>query len=150
MTRVDFYLIEGAAERGADIAVCKLAHKAFLLGHRIYILTEHDEDARRLDRLLWTFNAGSFIPHATSPENGDADWPVLLGHDAPPAAHEDVLIQLAPQVPEYFSHFQRVAEIVDGSEDGKARARERFRFYRDRGYTLQTHQLSLDYRGDGA
>ncbi|HYA39123.1 MAG TPA: DNA polymerase III subunit chi [Candidatus Methylomirabilis sp.] len=149
MTRVDFYLIEDAADRGKDIAVCRLAHKAFLLGHRIYILTETDEDARRLDRLMWTFSAGSFIPHATSTENGDADHPVLIGHDEPPAAHEDVLIQLAPKVPEYFSRFQRVAEVVDDNEDGKALARERFRFYRDRGYTLQTHQLSLDYRGDG-
>jgi len=149
MTRVDFYLIESAADHGTDIAVCKLAHKAFLLGHRIYILTEYDEDARRLDRLMWTFSAGSFIPHALESEGVDTDYPVLIGHDAPPAAHEDVLIQLAPKVPEYFSRFQRVAEIVDGSEDGKAQARERFRFYRDRGYTLQTHQLSLDYRGDG-
>jgi len=149
MTRVDFYLIEDAAERGKDIAVCRLAHKAFLLGHRIYILTENDEDARRLDRLMWTFSAGSFIPHATSSENGDADYPVLIGHDEPPAVHEDVLIQLAPKVPEYFSRFQRVAEIVDDNEDGKVLARERFRFYRDRGYTLQTHQLAPDYRGDG-
>ena len=149
MTRVDFYLVEGAAEHGTDVAVCRLAHKAFLLGHRIYILTEADEDARRLDRLMWTFSAGSFIPHALDSEHAETDIPVLIGHNEPPATHEDVLIQLAPKVPEYFSRFQRVAEIVDASEDGKALARERFRFYRDRGYALQTHQLSLDYRGDG-
>jgi len=149
MTRVDFYLIENAADRGKDIAVCRLAQKAFLLGRRIYILTESDEDARRLDRLMWTFSAGSFIPHAIGSESGDADCPVLIGHDEPPTVHEDVLIQLAPKVPEYFSRFQRVAEIVDDNEDGKALARERFRFYRDRGYALQTHQLSLDHRGDG-
>jgi DNA polymerase-3 subunit chi len=37
-----------------------------------------------------------------------------------------------------------VAEVVNGDEDDKARGRERFRYYRDRGYSLQTHKLALD------
>jgi len=147
MTRVDFYLLDHATEGGKDTAVCKLAHKAFRLGHRIYILTHDHEDAQRLDRLLWTFSAGSFIPHGLGARPADADLPVLIGQDEPPADHEDVLIQLMPQVPEFFSRFRRVAEVVDGSDDEKTLARERFRFYRDRGYELQTHNLALDAVG---
>jgi DNA polymerase-3 subunit chi len=147
MTRVDFYLLDRAAEGGKDAAVCKLAHKAFRLGHRVYILTHDHEDAQRLDRLLWTFSAGSFIPHGLGTRPADADMPVLIGREEPPATHEDVLIQLTPQVPDFFSRFQRVAEVVDGNDDEKTRARERFRFYRDRGYELQTHNLALDAVG---
>jgi DNA polymerase-3 subunit chi len=147
MTRVDFYLLDHATEGGKDAAVCKLAHKAFRLGHRIYILTHDHEDAQRLDRLLWTFAAYSFIPHGLGARPADADLPVLIGQNEPPAAHEDVLIQLTPQVPEFFSRFQRVAEVVDGSDGEKTRARERFRFYRSRGYELQTHNLALDAVG---
>ncbi|WP_372521577.1 DNA polymerase III subunit chi [Sulfuricaulis sp.] len=147
MTRVDFYLLDRATEGGKDAAVCKLAHKAFRLGHRIYILTHDHEGAQRLDRLLWTFSAGSFIPHGLGARQADVDLPVLIGRDEPPAAHEDVLIQLLPQVPEFFSRFQRVAEVVDGSDDEKTLARERFRFYRDRGYALQTHKLELESAG---
>ncbi len=142
MTRVDFYLIDHATDGSEDVAVCKLAHKAFRLGHRIYILTPDFSHAQRLDRLLWIFSDGSFIPHGLSSETTDADMPVLIGYDEPPAAHEDVLIQLAPQVPECFSRFQRVAEVVSGAGENKALARERFRFYRDRGYALQTHSIS--------
>ena len=142
MTRVDFYLINDATDGSQDAAVCKLVHKAFRLGHRIYILTHDHEDAQRLDRLLWTFSAGSFIPHGLGARPADADMPVLIGRDEPPVAHEDVLIQLTPQVPEFFSRFQRVAEVVDGSDGEKTLARERFRFYRDRGYALQTHNIS--------
>lgn len=144
MTRVDFYLIDQTTESGHDAAVCKLAHKAFRLGHRIYILTPDHNHAQRLDRLLWIFSAGSFIPHGLSSETADADIPVLLGYDEPPASFEDVLIQLAPQVPEYFSRFQRVAEVVGGADEDKARARERFKFYRDRGYALQTHKIAAE------
>ncbi len=147
MTRVDFYLLDHATEGGRDAAVCKLTHKAFRLGHRIYILTGDHDSAQRLDRLLWTFSAGSFIPHGLSARPADADLPVLIGHDEPPPAYEDVLISLAPQVPECFSRFQRVAEVVHGGDDEKTLARERFRFYRDRGYALHTHNLALDAGG---
>ncbi|MBI3570793.1 MAG: DNA polymerase III subunit chi [Gammaproteobacteria bacterium] len=142
MTRIDFYLNDHATDGSQDVAVCKLTHKAFRFGHRIYILTPDSSHAQRLDRLLWIFGAGSFIPHGLSRENADADMPVLIGYDEPPASHEDVLIQLAPRVPECFSRFQRVAEIVSGADEDKALARERFRFYRDRGYALQTHNIS--------
>lgn len=142
MTRVDFYLINNAMDGRQDAAVCKLTHKAFRLGHRVYILTPDHDHAQRLDRLLWIFSAGSFIPHGLSAESASADMPVLIGYDEPPASHEDVLIQLAPQVPECFSRFQRVAEVVNGADEHKALARERFRFYRDRGYVLQTHNIS--------
>ncbi|MDH3513584.1 MAG: DNA polymerase III subunit chi [Gammaproteobacteria bacterium] len=142
MTRVDFYLLNDIAESGKHLAVCKLTQKAFFLGHRIYILAPDHGQAQRLDQLLWTFIQGSFIPHGLSTETADADTPVLIGYDEPPATHEDVLIQLAAQVPECFSRFRRVAEVVNGGEQEKAQARERFRFYRDRGYALQTHKIS--------
>jgi DNA polymerase III subunit chi len=141
MTRVDFYLLQDNAETGKNLAVCKLAHKAFSLGHRIYIYAPDSGQAQTLDRLLWTFNQGSFIPHGLSADAPDADIPVLIGYDDPPVTYEDVLIQLTPQVPEFFSRFQRVAEVVNGGEEDKAQARERFRFYRDRGYALQTHKI---------
>jgi DNA polymerase III subunit chi len=141
MTRVDFYLLNDNAETGKNLAVCKLTHKAFSLGHRIYILARDYAQARHLDQLLWTFNQGSFIPHGLSADTPDADIPVLIGYDEPPPTHEDVLIQLTMQVPEFFSRFQRVAEVVNGGEEDKATARERFRFYRDRGYALQTHKI---------
>lgn len=142
MTRIDFYLLENAEPAARDLAACRLAHKAFALGHRIYILTEGSESARRLDELLWTFSAGSFVPHALhSGEEPDARTPVLIGDVAPPESFHDVLITTAREVPACFSRFERVAEIVGGSEDEKQQARGRFRHYRERGYTLQTHQL---------
>jgi DNA polymerase-3 subunit chi len=63
MTRIDFYLTNDTSNTGKDIAVCKLTHKAFRLGHNVYILTSNPEESAQLDRLLWTFSAGSFIPH---------------------------------------------------------------------------------------
>ena len=141
MTRIDFYLLADAPSGSQELAACKLANKAFNLGHRIYILTRGPEESGRLDQLLWTFSASSFVPHGLNSGQGSANVPVLIGDHEPPAGYDDVLISLAERVPEWFSRFQRVAEIVGSTETEKSLARERFRFYRDRGYELLTHNL---------
>jgi DNA polymerase-3 subunit chi len=52
-----------------------------------------------------------------------------------------LLINLAADVPDFFSRYERVAEIVDGNAERRAQSRERYRFYRDRGYQLNSHQV---------
>lgn len=141
MTRVDFYLLATHGDRRETFA-CRLVDKAYRLGHRVYLLAPDAATAETLDELLWTFSQGSFVPHALNPPDAEReDSPVLIGHGEPPAAFHDVLVSLADDVPPWFSRFERVAELVDGDESGKARARERFRFYRERGYPLETHNL---------
>jgi DNA polymerase-3 subunit chi len=141
MTRIDFYILGSAADGGRDMSVCRLVHKAFASGHRIYIRTADDDAARRLDDLLWTFNQGSFIPHALHPTDGKEEFQVLIGHDEPPTECNDVLIQLAPEPFAAFERFQRVLEVVGSEENDKLKGRERFRFYRERGCTPITHTL---------
>jgi DNA polymerase III subunit chi len=138
MTRVDFYLVEND---GVDLAACKLANKAFGRGHRVFILAPDPDRAGTLDQLLWTFHPGSFVPHELHSNQRNPATPVVIGHEALPADCDDVLINLADRVPDCFSRFQRVAEIVGKDADGRERARERFRFYRDHGCAPETHNL---------
>ena len=141
MTKVDFYLLGGSATR-REVVACRLAEKAWRLGNRVYLLAPDKPAALELDELLWTFSQGSFVPHAVCADAGDAEThPVLIGHAEPPTALHDVLISLAAEVPAWFSRFTRIAEVVGAAEEDKARARERFRFYRERGYPLETHNL---------
>ena len=56
--------------------------------------------------------------------------------------HDEVLLNLRPEWPPFFSRFQRLIEIVSLDDEDRAAARERYRFYRDRGYEIRTHDLS--------
>lgn len=144
MTRVDFYLLQdgGADGEAAKLALaCRLTDKAYRLGHKVYIYTPDTELAARLDDLLWVQNPGSFIPHHIY-KDGEALAPVAIGAVPPPTALDEVLVSLSPEVPDFFSRFARVAELVGTDENEKAQSRARFRFYRDRGYALQTHTLA--------
>lgn len=140
MTRVDFYILEAGGAEARQRFACRLTEKAFAQGHRVFVHTGDPESARRLDELLWTFRAGSFVPHELA--EGDPGTPVHVGAGEPPREQDDVLINLAPEVPLFFSRFTRVAEVVDGDEGAREAGRERYRFYRERGYTLDTHNVA--------
>ncbi len=77
-------------------------------------------------------------------DNGEdrGEQPILLGHNREPQDSHDVLINLSSEVPPFFSRFNRVADLVGGNDTQRAEARERYRFYKDRGYTLNTHEIS--------
>jgi DNA polymerase-3 subunit chi len=138
---VDFYLL-GAGGDSRERIACRLAEKAWRLGNQVYLLAPDKPATLELDELLWTFSQGSFVPHAVYTDDNSAEvHPVLIGHSEPPTGLHDVLINLAPEVPTWFSRFGRVAELVGAAEEDKTRGRERFRFYRERGYPLETHNL---------
>lgn len=141
MTQVDFYILPGDSAQSRVQFACRLADKAYRLGHKVFIHTESEEQTRRLDELLWTFKQNSFVPHCVYQDAGEAPPPVLLAHDVEPDASAQVLINLAAEVPLFFSRFERVAELVDQQANVRTQGRKRYSFYRERGYPLRTHEI---------
>ena len=142
MTRVDFYILKDIGEAARAQFACRLTEKAVQQGYQVYINAESAVQMLQLDDLLWTFRAGSFLPHAVDNGEDRGETPVLLGHNREPRNSHDVLVNLSHDVPPFFSRFNRVVELVAGNDAQRAEARERYRFYKDRGYTLNTHEIS--------
>ncbi|MCP1726191.1 DNA polymerase-3 subunit chi [Natronospira proteinivora] len=142
MTRVDFYLLSQDQPTARDLFACRLTEKAFRLGHRIFLHSDNPGHAKRLDEMLWTFRDRSFIPHGLAREvDADPDFPVVVGSGEPPRGDYQLLINCAETIPEFFSRFERVAETIPNNDQAKSKGRGRYRFYRDRGYPLETHEL---------
>lgn len=143
MPRIDFYVLPDASPNGRFLLACRVTDKAFRHGHRVYIHASSHSQAVMLDELLWTFKDNSFIPHSMV-DKPDADTdtaPVRLGYGTQPGVQADVLINLGDEVPDSFEQYERVTELVDQSQEIKQQARQRFRYYRDKGYTPHTHNL---------
>ncbi len=147
MTRIDFYIIENGSAEATDTFICRLTEKAWSQNNDVYIHTSDETDTTKYDELLWTFNETSFVPHqlAAAELTKQADKTVLIGHQstADISHHHDVLINLNHEAPSFFSQFERVAEVISNDKTSKEKGRERYLFYRDRGYALETHKLSL-------
>ncbi len=139
MTRIDFYLARPPGDR--LLLTCRLAEKAYAQGHRVYVHCADPQQADHLDRLLWSFRQGSFIPHALAAEAHPELDTLVLGADLPPEGSDDVLINLGVEVPAFFSRFERLAEPLDTTPEIQQAGRRRYAFYRDRGYPLAFHEV---------
>jgi DNA polymerase-3 subunit chi len=142
MTQVDFYILSDTSPNAGEVFACKLVDKAYHLKHTIYVNASNQPQAEHLDELLWTFNQGSFLPHTLNAQQESFAEPIVIGYPAQSTPFHDVLINLDQEVPAFFSQFERVAEIVNGDDTARNQARQRYKFYRDRGYNLNTHNIS--------
>lgn len=142
MTRIDFYILPEGSTEAAVVAATMLCDKAASTFHKVYVNVPNPSEAEDLDGLLWSRRQGSFLSHERY--NGQPAQPPLpviyFGTLEPPATHHEVLVNLALEVPAFFSRFERVCEIVSGDPAARAKSRERYKFYRDRGYELKTYE----------
>jgi DNA polymerase-3 subunit chi len=138
MTTIDFYTHVG--DRLAVAA--RLAAKALAQHGRVRVLTPDEAATAALDRLLWTQPATGFLPHCRLDSAVAAETPVIVDHVLEHDGPAEVLINLRDAPPPFFSRFARLAEIVSGDEAAAAAGRDRYRFYRERGYELRAHNMS--------
>ena len=138
MTRINFYQI-GIEETAMDFA-CRLIIMIYRRGHQIHVHTGQRDKAEELDNLLWSWDSSRFLPHEIYTKSGSAR--IKIGDHDVPEDHYDVLINLSKEIPDFFSRFERVTEIVPMIPEQRERARKNYRFYKDRGYQLEYHQVS--------
>lgn len=141
MTRIDFYILKDSSKQADARFACRLTEKIFDKGHHLYINTQSDQQLHAMDKLLWTFRDGSFLPHAIHEAGSENVPPILLGHGIEPDQSHDVMVNLADEVPSFFSRFERVAELVAGDDEQRQLARQRYRFYKERGYEIESHEI---------
>ncbi len=145
MTSIDFYF---NAQDRFQVA-CRLAGKAASQRKRMLIYAPQPEAASRIDKMLWTWPAIGFVPHCLVRDALAPETPVLIasGEETPEGC--ELLLNLSSGRPPHFERFGRLLEVIPAEDDGRISGRERYRYYRDRGYPIANHDLSAETpRGD--
>lgn len=124
---------------------CRFARKVQRNGVRLVISAPADVLAI-LDRMLWVMAPQDFVAHCR--DDADEEMihasPVLLAVDARLSPHHEVLLNLNADVPEGFSRFDRLVEVVSAHvEADRSAARARWKHYAARGYEITRHDLVL-------
>ena len=143
MTKICFY--HGADDR-LQAAASWLAD-AYAQGQRVLVYAPDAALAASLDRLLWTQSATGFLPHCRADAPLAAQTPVLITDRLDSLPQEECLLNLGDDIPPGFSRFERVVEIVGSSAPELPPARQRFKFYRDRGYALENQRFAPPHGG---
>ena len=138
MTQISFF--HGARDRLQAIAAW-LTHAAND-SKNVVVYVPAGELSEQLDRLLWTHPATGFAPHCRASDPIAAETPIILASELDSTPHDGCLLNLSNEIPPGFSRFQQLVEIVSVEDEDRLPGRERFRFYRERGYPLENRDIS--------
>lgn len=137
MTRIDFH--SNVADK-LNYA-CRLVRKAHAARCRIVVLAAPAELAA-VDAALWALSEDAFLPHVMAGDPLAAQTPIVLtDSDAAELPHHHVLINLTAATPAHFARFERMFEVISSDSAETEAGRERYRFYKGRGYPL-THYVA--------
>ncbi len=123
---------------------CRLLRKAVASGARLVVVAQ-DPVLQQLDAALWAISPTDFLPHslAVAQQSMQGYGPIILATDAAQQeSHRQVLVNLAPEVPQGFESYKRVIEVVSANEHDRSEARRRWKHYTDAGYSIQRHDLN--------
>ena len=135
MTRIDFH--SNVTDRIAY--ACRLTRKARAADCRVVLLAQDNAQMHELDEALWRFSDLDFLPHVQAGDQLAGRTPIILADaDNAELPHHQILINLSKSAPAHFARFERLFEIVSTNDDDKLAARQRYVFYKQRGYPL-TH-----------
>jgi DNA polymerase-3 subunit chi len=138
MTRIDFHV--NAPDKLAY--GCRLVRKIYRAGQQVVVCCEDPARLAAFDRELWTFSPQDFVPHVIADDRLASETPVLLATSADGLPRREVLVNLGDATPQGFASFDRLIEVVGADDPDRGLGRERWRFYRDRGYPLETHDVA--------
>jgi len=136
LLRIDFVKLE-RPEKAKHL--CRLAEKYFTEGKRVLITVQDDNQAVTLDRFMWVWDKGSFIPHAY--DNGSVDCldePIVISTTEKNTNAATVLIMGKPCTLDFVRHFDQVVDFAETYDKPLAeQARNRFASYRSAGFNPQ-------------
>jgi DNA polymerase III subunit chi len=137
---IDFHF---NVEHGVTYA-CRVLRKARSAGKTALVYSRDAERLARLDIALWTFSALDFLPHVRWPSPLATRTPIWLSGMRAEGAR-DLLVLLddeaAPEFAAWFPEFDKIIDIVSTDADDRARARQRFKTYRDAGFAPVAHEI---------
>jgi DNA polymerase-3 subunit chi len=138
MTQISFF--HGARDRLQ--AVAAWLARAGSEGRQVMVYVPALDRSDQLDRLLWTQPATGFTPHCRAGDPLAAETPIILATELDDLLHDACLVNLSNEIPPGFSRFQQLIEIISIDDEDRLPGRERFRFYRERGYPLENRDIA--------
>lgn len=138
-TKIYFIVLNSSQKQKV---VCDLTEKCYLAKKRVVIFSEHPEDAKEIDRLLWTWKQSSFIPHIYSTTLETASYePIQITSQIVNNFDYNVLIVLDTVPTEALNKFEMVIEFAEKYDISRlTESRKRYKMYKSQHYQIETLQ----------
>lgn len=139
MTEIEFHICDSA-----DVDSQKYLIQRTLAAYRaqspVHIHCDDLAQAQHMSEALWSHSQSCFLANEvlTEPQKPSSQLsPITLSDNISFAAHFGTLLYCGKSEPEHISRFLKYCFIVPADDETKTLARERYKFFKQRGYPLQ-------------
>ena len=128
------------------LSVCFLARKLYKTGRRIVII-DVDDNLEKIDKLLWTFEQNSFLPHKIYESDACFDTPIILV-SATYTDKQSILDKYDSIINIYEKPVidkigdKSIYEFVENIENRKEISRKKYTLYKNNNFTLNHKEFN--------
>jgi len=138
-----FYILN--AEDDTESSICKIIKKHYELKNAILVSSKDKTLIESINKLLWTFEQLSFIPHSTDKKYDSFTNIILVetGYKNDSILKKDynVFINLDDEVKTDYHDHEIIVELVKTNEDKKKIAREKYLYYKNNKLNVKHENL---------
>jgi DNA polymerase-3 subunit chi len=138
MTDIRFYHLQ---QKKLEQALPEILAKALERRHRVAVKAGSRERLEALNGILWAYDPESFLPHGMARDGHEAEQPVWLSTEDDNPNQATVLVLVDGAASAAVEKFDLCCEIFDGNDPAVVlAARERWKDYKDKGFSLTYFQ----------
>ena len=135
---VNFFSLE--KNQDLYLSICSLIKELYKLGDQIIVFDTYS-NLEKLDKLLWTFEQNSFLPHKIYEIDEKLDTPIILLSEKYLNnllvfnEYDSIINNLNEPVTHSFKN-NKVYEFVEDFEDKKIISRKKYMIYKNNNFSL--------------
>lgn len=150
MTKIEFLLLADNAQPSDVYNIIYQRTRFASEQGGVYIHTQNETESRALDTHLSAIQPDVPVSYKVTenlaPEGrqvviGIDDAKIFIGSQCEPDGSHSTLVSTSVDIPWFFSRFDYFIELVQAGEKARTMGRERYLYYKRRGYPLQHKQL---------
>ena len=145
LTRIDFYYDVKDILSFASRMARKLYYEKVISAKQPLVIRCKDQShCEEVSYSIQNFSKKDFLPCAQFSDKSALLFPIILSTVSEiPLWADDiiVLLNLDTKIEMTFSSYCRVIEIVDQTELNRQKGRERYKYYKERGYEIFGHRV---------
>ena len=135
---VNFYSLEKSQD--LHLSICTLIRELYKLSGQV-IICDYHSNLVKIDKLLWTFEQNSFLPHKIYEPRATLDTPILLLTEKYLnnllifKEYDSIINNLDEPIIQAENHFN-VYEFVESYEEKKIISRKKYKIYKNNNFNL--------------
>jgi DNA polymerase-3 subunit chi len=136
MPSIVFYQLDTESQDDINNIICDLCYSFYKNNRNIYILCPDLDYCHQLDEYIITYQKNNFFPYNLLGEGPIPPAQICIGHSETNKLKYDILINLHSIIPNNFTKYREIIELVAKNTTTRALSREHYKHYHKFSYNI--------------